>query len=328
MRDEDYISLKKTAHNLLLNRLTDTVAKRLEDIDSRCLKYVMDIADDYDGHNIWQIGSTAKQLRIMTQYPILTDKVHAVYRAIEGVWENGKWKKGGFLLTSIRGTRHYPLTPMQAFIYAFLYGPHHYEDMGLCDSNTELMPTECISPDGHLLDLRRVVRKAVIFVPRKNAKSDTASDLAILDFFFGDPNGDVMLTSNSQDQSAIIFRMIRSKLKQLDPDSRRIRITEKEISWKPGNGRENIIEAMSAGGNTKDGHFASLVLEDEYGSAKYINGHSDMASLVQVCESSQGPRREPLAVITTTAGNAINGPFEIYLNNIKKDIEREILMAD
>jgi hypothetical protein len=259
---------------------------------------------------------------------VIREKIWKIYRAIEGTWKDGTYQSGGFKLTSIRGEAHYPLTPMQAYTYAYIYGPHHYVDLGVAPRNVVLMPSECINPNnGHLLDLRRVCRFVIVFVPRKNAKSDLSSNLAIIDFFFGDTNGDVMLCSNSQDQSAIIFNMIKDKLHQLDPQEQRIRFTTKELNWKKFEKRHNVIESMSAGGKTKDGHFASLVLEDEFGSATYVNGHSDMASLCQVCESSMGPRAQPLVVITTTAGNSINGPFQMKLENEKQDLIREILTA-
>ena len=38
-----------------------------------------------------------------------------------------------------------------------------------------------------------------------------------------------------------------------------------------------------------------------------------MLDLVSVVQSSMGPRREPLTVITTTAGYATNGPFHRQL---------------
>jgi len=40
--------------------------------------------------------------------------------------------------------------------------------------------------------------------------------------------------------------------------------------------------------------------------------------------SSMGPRREPLRLITTTAGHAINGPFQNELENLKKLFEQEL----
>ena len=82
--------------------------------------------------------------------------------------------------------------------------------------------------------------------------------------------------------------------------------------------------AMSAGGKTKDGLFASLCLADEYGSAAYTNGNSDMGNLVKVIESSMGPRREGMTFITTTAGNITAGPFVELLEATIKGLLAEL----
>ena len=82
--------------------------------------------------------------------------------------------------------------------------------------------------------------------------------------------------------------------------------------------------ALSAGGKTKDGLFAQYCSSDEFGSAGYVKDHSDMASLVNVVEGSMGPRREPLTIHTTTAGNVEVGPFQIKLDGLKQLLESEV----
>ena len=49
-----------------------------------------------------------------------------------------------------------------------------------------------------------------------------------------------------------------------------------------------------------------------------------MASLVNVVEGSMGPRREPLTIHTTTAGNVEVGPFQIKLDGLKQLLEVEV----
>ena len=82
--------------------------------------------------------------------------------------------------------------------------------------------------------------------------------------------------------------------------------------------------AYSAGGKTKDGFFAQVVNGDEYGSAAYVKGRCDMSNLMNVMCSSMGPRREPLRLITTTAGHAIQGPFHNELEGVKQLLENEM----
>jgi phage terminase large subunit-like protein len=49
-----------------------------------------------------------------------------------------------------------------------------------------------------------------------------------------------------------------------------------------------------------------------------------MANLVNVVEGSMGPRREPMTVITTTAGRVIEGPYEVKLRGIKEQLLEEM----
>jgi phage terminase large subunit-like protein len=110
----------------------------------------------------------------------------------------------------------------------------------------------------------------------------------------------------------------------MDTREQRIRFTASQTNWKPGQPRQASITALSAGGKTKDGLFAQLCCADEFGSADFTNGKSDMLDLVSVVQSSMGPRREPLTVITTTAGYATNGPFRRQLDIMQTALEEEL----
>ena len=111
---------------------------------------------------------------------------------------------------------------------------------------------------------------------------------------------------------------------QMDPEELRIRFIASEINRKKGEPRAAKIVALSAGGKTKDGLFAQYCSSDEYGSAGYVKDHSDMASLINVVEGSMGPRREPLTIHTTTAGNVNIGPFQIKLDALKQLLYEEV----
>ena len=76
------------------------------------------------------------------------------------------------------------------------------------------------------------------------------------------------------------------------------------------------------GGNAQ--RFASTVAADEYGSAAYVNGRSDMGATVATAESSMGPRRQPLSIITTTASLIQSGPFVEMLDSTKQLLLKEI----
>ena len=53
-----------------------------------------------------------------------------------------------------------------------------------------------------------------------------------------------------------------------------------------------------------------------------------MSDLLNVMCSSMGPRREPLRLITTTAGHAVQGPFQNELDALKKLFETELSHED
>ena len=110
----------------------------------------------------------------------------------------------------------------------------------------------------------------------------------------------------------------------MDPREKRMRFTASQVNRKPGQFRTASLTALSAGGKTKDGLFAQLCSADEYGSAAYVNGASDMGKLVSVVESSMGPRREPMTFISTTAGINTTGPFVDKLAGIKQLLEAEL----
>lgn len=139
-----------------------------------------------------------------------------------------------------------------------------------------------------------------------------------------DENNEVLCCANASDQSKILFTRIRDLIHQLDPKEQRIRFTASQVNWKPGGFRSASVTALSAGGKTKDGLFAGLCLADEFGSAAYVNGASDMGKLVSVVESSMGPRREPLTFISTTAGVIQAGPFIDKLDSLKQLLMEEV----
>ena len=103
-------------------------------------------------------------------------------------------------------------------------------------------------------------------------------------------------------------------------------MTETVCDWRPAfqTIRNSSIRPLSAGGKTKDGMFAQLCCADEYGSAAYTNGKCDMKRLVDVTESSMGPRREPLTIITTTAGRITSGPFIEKLESLHRLLLEEL----
>ena len=300
----------------------------LAEVDSRLLDYCQGIAaNEPDTHNIYEVLGVLRFLRLTDEYIFNVQKVKTVIRTHEGEWRDGRYIEGsgGLKFSGMEGPTRYRMTPFQVFMYASLYGPHCYVSTNQPAGSRELAPTETVNPDdGMIYDLRRLCTDFTLFCPRKVGKTEEAAFVATEFMMFGDYNAEIFCVANSQDQSKILFKRTQNLLRQLDPSEKRIRFTASEMNWRQGQMRAASITALSAGGKTKDGLFAQLCCADEYGSAYYVKNHSDMADLVNVVTGSMGPRREPLLLITTTAGNNIEGPFQQKLEGMKTLLRQEV----
>jgi phage terminase large subunit-like protein len=292
MNNEEAKEIKQQCKEDILQALKNKLyLDKLTNIDSRLVDYIQDSADKNTDHaNLYELLGIRKFLRMLCTYPFNFEKVHMVYKAYEHLRFSG-----------LNGKQQYKLTPMQTFQLAAPFGFMRSEE-----------------------DWRRICTEANYFVPRKSSKTTLAAFFIFWFFFFEDFNSESYCTANSSDQSKILFRLASDLIRQMDPEGKHIRFTATEVSWYNSNERESKVAALSAGGKTKDGLFAQLCCSDEYGSAGYVKGHSDMANLVNVVEGSMGPRKEPLTVHTTTAGRIVEGPYEIKLRGIKEQLLLEM----
>lgn len=331
MTPEESIQHKTQAISLLRDRLTEDIRARLADVDARLLEYFEHLAahssadpeDEDDVHNLYELLGGIRFLRLFTTYDFDTAKVQKVIRAREGTWRKdaqGYWRhvEGGLRCPGTTGPQVYRWQPFQVFILAATFGPHGWVDTGLsAEDHPELLPTERVV-EGRVYDYRRVCTDFTFFASRKNDKTGLSAYIQAWFFFFEDYNSEAYCCSNSRDQSMLLYRRTKQLLAELDPTGERIRMTETVCDWREPmkRFRDSKLYPLSAGGKAKDGMFAQLCCPDEYGSAAYTNGKSDMLNLVSVIESSMGPRREPLTFTTTTAGNIQNGPFREKLTAI------------
>ena len=275
----------------------------LRDIDPRLLTYYMGLLNP-ELHNCSEILGGIKFLRKLRTYSFSKKKVMHAIRLYEGRWKDGQYvpNSGGLCFSGLKGFTHYQMQPWQVFATAGLMGPHAYTDG----------------------DMRRLTTELVLYLTRKSGKTQFAAFIMFLGFFFFDANFEGYCCANSSDQAKLLYKTAQALIRQMDPQEKRIRFTASQTNWKVGQPRQASITALSAGGKTKDGLFAQLCCADEFGSADFTNGKSDMLDLVSVVQSSMGPRREPLTVITTTAGYATNGPFRNQLDIMMADLEKEL----
>lgn len=343
MTHQELREAKQAAVHTLRGRL-EAQAGRLKDIDMRLYAYLESLAyesgpahagdpDTTDRHNLYEALGGLKFLRLTEAYPFRPRRVRHALTLYEGRWEDdGRTYvegSGGFRFSGLQGHTHYRLQPFQVFVLAWAYGLHRWEDTGREASPgfpTPLAPTERFAPDGsrRIEDLRWLATDVVLYLPRKSGKTLLASFFGAETFFFGDANAEVYCAANSQEQSKILYGMIRQLIHQLDPRGQRIRQTATECAWRMGQPRQARVAAMSAGGKKKDGLFPQLGLFDEFGSAEYVKDHCDMLDLANVIQSGMGPRREPRTVTTTTAGYATSGPFAQKLEGMRATLMDEL----
>lgn len=237
---------------------------RLNEVDVRLESYVKNVAKDPDGHNLYEQLAVMRFLRMADKYGINATEVHRFFTLYENLHFPGK-----------KGMQKYKLTPVQTFQFTNICGFWH--------------------------DGRRVVREAVLFVPRKFSKTTSSASLAIYDLLYGDANAESYTGANSNDQAKKCFDVIRSCMRKLDPKERRYTVNEQTIKSKRKD-RSAFAQCLTANARTKDGLNASTVIMDEFSQARDN-------SLLTVLTTSMGVRENPLTVIITTASDVFDGRF-------------------
>lgn len=294
-------------------RKMDLELYQLDTIDGRLLRYVSEVRNNPDSHNLYEILAVLKFLRLLGKYVFRASKVKKFVR----LYENLKF-------SGMDGRRCYRLTPIQYFQFASMLGFYRWEDVGEAEGMPDSEGKTKRILHERKYELRRLVREAILFVPRKFSKTTSTASLAVNEFLFGDANAQAYTAANSYKQAKICFGEISKIVRQLDPKKRHFKSTRELLSWRENKyGKESFVECLTGGSDSKDGLNASLGIFDEYAQAKYVKGHSDGAELYQVIASSMGVRREPMMVIITTASREEDGPFALELENAKKVLTGE-----
>lgn len=291
----------------------DLETYQLDTIDARLYKYVAEVRNNPDAHNLYEVLAVLKFLRLMREYVFRTSKVKKFVKLYESLKFSG-----------MDGRRCYKLTPIQYFQFASILGFFRWEDVGSAEGYPDKEGKTKKIEDGRRYELRRLVREAILFVPRKFSKTTSTASLAVNELLYGDSNAQAYTAANSYKQARICFDEIAKIVKQFDPNRKYFKATRELLKWRQNElGKESFVECLTGGADTKDGLNASLVIYDEYAQAKYVKDHSEGAELLQVLTSSMGTRREPLTIIITTASRVEDGPFAIELDNAKKILEGE-----
>ena len=244
----------------------------LSSVDSRLDNYVREVASNPDGHNLYEQLAASHFLKMCDRYGFNVTEVQQFYTFYESLYFPGK-----------SGQQQYKLTPVQCFQFASIFAFWH--------------------------EGRRVVREAVLYVPRKFSKTTSTASLAIYDVLYGDANAECYTAANSADQAKKCFDVIRGCFRKLDPKERRYLVNEQTIKSRRRD-RSAFAQCLTANAKTKDGLNASTVIMDEFSQA------TD-SELLTVLTTSMGVRDNPLTVIITTASDVFEGPFYEMLQGYK-----------
>ena len=261
---------KEDVTNQLANTNIDRY--RLSEVDSRLDSYVREVASNPDGHNLYEQLAVVHFFTMCDKYGINVTEVQQFYDFYESLYFPGK-----------KGQQRYELTPVQCFQFASIFA--------------------------FWTNGRRVVREAVLFVPRKFSKTTSTASLAIYDVLYGDANAECYTAANSADQAKKCFDVIRGCFRRLDPKERRYTVNEQQIKSRRRD-RSAFAQCLTANARTKDGLNASTVIMDEFSQAKD-------SELLTVLTTSMGVRENPLTAIITTASDVFDGPFYEMLQGYK-----------
>ena len=176
---------------------------------------------------------------------------------------------------------------------------------------------------------KRRIRSVYIQIARKNGKTSFAAAVLLYHLFADRENTpQILVGANNEDQAKICVnssgRIIEQspELKELvDEDVVKLSIYGRNVIGVYNHETDGSVKAMSKNAGALDGFNPSLGVIDEYHEAK-----DD--SLLNVIESGQGARPEPLLFVVTTAGFDKQGPCYKKLRRSSVDMLSEKVEDD
>lgn len=145
--------------------------------------------------------------------------------------------------------------------------------------------------------LRRVVRRAILSMARKNGKTALIAAIVLAHLVGPEAivHGEIYSAANDRDQAAIVYKFARQ---MVELDAELMAMIELVPSTKTMVARRtgSVYRAVSAEAGTKHGYLPSLVIYDELAQAKNRD-------LYDVLDTSFGAREEPLFIVISTQSN-------------------------
>lgn len=144
---------------------------------------------------------------------------------------------------------------------------------------------------------RRIVRTALITMPRKNGKTGLAAALALCHLFGpeAEPRGQVYSAAADRNQAAIIYREMKAMIEACEALTARAIIRDFTKSIEDSE-TGSTYQALSADARSKHGFSASCIIYDELAQAPD-------RELFDVLTTSTAAREEPLIMVISTQTN-------------------------
>jgi phage terminase large subunit-like protein len=159
-------------------------------------------------------------------------------------------------------------------------------------------------------DGKRIVRRAILSLARKNGKTMMVACLALAHLLMDRlavKNGEIYSLGNDRDQASILFRYC-SQIVRSDPELMQfIKIvdsTKTMISFKTG----SVYRALSAEVGTKFGLSPQMAIVDELAQARNRD-------LYDAFDSAMGAREQPLLIVISTQSNDPNHPLSVLIDD-------------
>ena len=142
---------------------------------------------------------------------------------------------------------------------------------------------------------RRRYREALIYLPRKNGKSTLIAGIgAYVTYFDNEPGAENYVAAADRDQASLLYNITKGMILSEPELEKRAKVFNSSKTIEVG---ESFFRAISSEANSKHGYNAHCVIVDE------LHAQPN-AELVEVLQTSQGSRAQPLLISITTADYA------------------------
>lgn len=245
----------------------------------RLRSYILECAEHPEAHNLYELLAIPLFASRVGRHFYFAEMTARIVRLVEALPQ-----------PSAKGREYVQLSPVQVFQYANIYGL--YTKAG-----------------------KRLVREALLFVPRKYGKTTTAAGMSLYEILLGPADAEAYISSNSMEQSRICFNMVRKIVKPLNKKKQFREVADTIEVRMPG--RESKVRCLADNPRLLDGLKASLAVNDESSQAVSFATKNTITT-------SMGPRENPLVVDITTASDLVEGPFVDQLNHFKAVLRGEV----